>query len=60
MTDFPEDCGSSLRVRGTDQPHARNPTIAGAIPACAGNSEPNALTTIVVSGHPCVCGEQTL
>ncbi len=50
--------GSSPRGRGTVFPRERDHVRPRVIPAWAGNSAPSAISTVRVSGHPRVGGEQ--
>ena len=52
--------GSSPRVRGTHGRHVQNRTLAGIIPACAGNTPAKAASPSRNRDHPRVCGEHEL
>ena len=51
--------GSSPRVRGTHGRHVQNRTLAGIIPACAGNTPAKAASPSRNRDHPRVCGEHS-
>ena len=50
--------GSPPRVRGTVGPAIRTGHWGGITPACAGNSEAQAIKEEADKDHPRVCGEQ--
>ena len=52
--------GSSPRVRGTHGRHVQNRTLAGIIPACAGNTPAKAASPSRNRDHPRVCGEHSV
>ena len=52
--------GSPPRVRGTAAQAADSITVTRITPACAGNSNPELLFTMICKDHPRVCGEQVL
>ena len=52
--------GSSPRVRGTRLSAWSWPTMAGIIPACAGNTGSTSTGSTPPGDHPRVCGEHTL
>ena len=52
--------GSSLRVRGTAAYGVDGVLEARVIPACAGNGQDFPRCSFPNTGHPCVCGEQTV
>ena len=57
----PRRCGgSSPRVRGTHGRHVQNRTLAGIIPACAGNTPAKAASPSRNRDHPRVCGEHSV
>ncbi len=52
--------GSPPRVRGTDSTRQSRIYAVQITPACAGNRPTSSATSVTITDHPRVCGEQVL